>query len=98
MNTAVPSCNFPFRGFEALVKGKRDVFNGIAKISAVGPDYRGPESWVVLNVKARGVKHGFILPESHDAPLAMWIKRDQYKAKQVDAMLKMVASSKGGRS
>jgi hypothetical protein len=95
-HASVPQCNFPFRGFEATVKGKRDLFTGIARISAVGPDYRGPESWVVLNVKAQGVKHGFGLPESHEPALGMWLKRNPAMSKDINQMLKMAV--RGGRS
>ena len=83
----VPHCTIKFSGFEATVGGKRDVFSGEAHISAVNPDYRGPEAWVVLSTNAKGARYQLQLPEMWDSALAFWLKKHPVLAKKIDAML-----------
>jgi len=94
----VPTCTITFRGFDAIVGGKRDTFDGVAKISAVNPEYRGPEGWVVMDVTAKGRKHQFALPESHDAALAFWMKRNPKISADIEARLKAARDFGGVRS
>lgn len=92
----IPVCTIAFRGYWAVVKGKRDIFDGTAKISAVNPDYRGSESWVVLKITAKGRKHQLALPEIYEAALAFWLKRNPTISKDIEARLK--AAREHGRT
>jgi hypothetical protein len=98
----VAHCTIKFSGFEATVGGKRDVFSGEAHISAVNPDYRGPEAWVVLSTDAKGVRYELKLTEAWDTPLAFWLKKHPILAQKIDDMLRSnvgyVAPVKRGRA
>ena len=93
MTTFAAVCSYPFRGFDAVVRGKHDTFSGVAKISAVGPDYRGPEAWVVLEANAVGAKTGASLPENLEENLAAWLKKNTKMSEQIDWMLKVALQS-----
>jgi hypothetical protein len=84
--------NHPFRNFPALVQGKYDTFDGVAKVAPVGPDYsRSLESWVIMDVTAIGAKHRYALPEAQWSALALWLKRDAEACKAIDATLNQKA-------
>lgn len=84
---------YAFKGFPLKNgDGKTRHYDGLALLESVGPDWQGPETFVVSKYSAVAGSKA-ILGAHHEEYLRAWIAKDPKVAAEIERLLKQAATA-----